>query len=251
MTNKDFAGGIQAMFKYEIIAEDIQNKIQSGVYQPDEKLPQEMELCRMYDASRITIREAMELLVYRGLITKRRGAGTFVKAITGGTEEQEGFTRSQQFSGFSKDQEGRKVSSDVHEFTLLKAPKEVAEKLQVPDTAFVCYICRTRLVDGEPYVVEYTYMPTDFITGITEEVVHSSIYSYIEGTLKLKIKSAHRIARADMPTEKERKWLGIGDAQLPVLEVEQVAYLDDGRIFEYSKSRHRADRFALRSVSVR
>ena len=71
------------MFKYETIAEDIQNKIQSGVYLADTKLPQEMELCRQYDASRITIREALDLLVYRGLITRRRGAGTFVKAITG------------------------------------------------------------------------------------------------------------------------------------------------------------------------
>ncbi len=57
------------MFKYERIAEDIQNKIQKGEYLADEKLPQEMELCRQYDASRITIREALDLLVYRGLIT--------------------------------------------------------------------------------------------------------------------------------------------------------------------------------------
>ena len=35
--------------------------------------------------------------------------------------------------------------------------------------------CRTRLVDGKPYVVEYTYMPTDFITGITEDVVKMCI----------------------------------------------------------------------------
>ena len=28
---------------------------------------------------------------------------------------------------------------------------------------------------GNTHVVEYTYMPTDFITGITEDVVKSSI----------------------------------------------------------------------------
>ncbi|MCI8584582.1 MAG: GntR family transcriptional regulator [Lachnospiraceae bacterium] len=44
-------------FKYESIAEGIQKKIQSGEYCADEKLPQEMELCRQYDAARITIRE--------------------------------------------------------------------------------------------------------------------------------------------------------------------------------------------------
>lgn len=239
------------MFKYEIIAEDIQNKIQTGYYKPDEKLPQEMELCKQYDASRITIREAMEILVHKGLITKRRGAGTFVKAITGDPDDQKGFAKSQQFSGFSKENEGAAVTSDVHEFQLIRAPKPVAEKLQVPEGSFVCYICRTRRVDGKPYVVEYTYMPTDFITGITDDVVHNSIYSYIENTLKFKIQSAHRVARAAMPTAQEREWLEIGDDLLPVFEVEQTAYLDDGRIFEYSKSRHRADCFELRTVSIR
>ena len=199
------------MYKYEMIAEEIQKKIKDGTYPPDTRLPQEMEMCKIYDASRITIREAMELLVAKGLITKRRGAGTFVKAVAPGMTDQVGFSKSGQFSGFSKDQAGRKVSSDVH---------------------------------------EYTYMPTDFITGITEDVVKSSIYSYLENDLGLKIQSAHRIARADMPTEQEKKWLDIGDQVLPVLEVEQVAYLDDGRIFEYSISRHRADRFELKSVSI-
>lgn len=239
------------MFKYEVIAEDIQDKIRKGVYRADEKLPQEMELCKQYDASRITIREALDLLVYRGLITRRRGAGTFVKAIAGGTGSTEGFARSQQFGGFTRDMEGRVVTSNVHTFTLLKAPREVAERLQISETSVVCYICRTRLVDGQPHVVEYTYMPTDFIIGITEEVLEGSIYSYIEQVLKLKIKSAHRVVRADMPNEQERGWLGIGDQLMPVLEVEQTAYLDDGRIFEYSRSRHRADCFELQSVSVR
>lgn len=91
------------MFKYETIAEDIQKRIQSGEYPADEKLPQEMELCRQYDASRITIREALDLLVNRGLITRRRGAGTYVKAIAGAASDSEKFARSQQFGGFTSD----------------------------------------------------------------------------------------------------------------------------------------------------
>ena len=52
-----------------------------------------------------------------------------------------------------------------------------------------------------------------------------------------------------IPTEKEEEYLKI-DHCFPILEVEQVAFLDDGRIFEYSKSRHRGDRFELKTVSV-
>lgn len=238
------------MFKYEVIANDIQSKILSGYYKPDEKLPQETELCKQYSASRITVREAMEQLVHNGLITKRRGSGTFVKAFSGGSDNHEGFARSQQFGGFSKDKAAGTVTSVIHEFQPIKASPEIAEKLQIQEGAFVCYICRTRLVEGSPHVTEYTYMPTDLITGITDQVIQGSIYSYIEDTLKLKIQSAHRIVRAAMPTDQERIWLSIGDAPLPVLEVEQVAYLADGRIFEYSRSRHRADCFELRTVSV-
>ena len=71
------------MYKYEMIAEEIQKKIKDGTYPPDTRLPQEMEMCKIYDASRITIREAMELLVAKGLIKttgcrnlcKSRGSG--------------------------------------------------------------------------------------------------------------------------------------------------------------------------------
>jgi len=35
------------------------------------------------------------------------------------------------------------------------------------------------------------------------------------------------------------------------LEVEQVAYLDDGRAFEYSISRHRSDTIIFKTLSIR
>ena len=39
-------------------------------------------------------------------------------------------------------------------------------------------------------------------------------------------------------------------SRLKIEEVEQIVFLDDGIIFEYSKSRHRGDRFELHTVSV-
>ena len=171
------------MFKYETIAEDIQSKILSGFYKPDEKLPQEMELCRQYGTSRITIRQAMELLVNRGLITKRRGSGTFVKAISGGSDNHESFARSQQFGGFTRTEEGKKITSHIHEFMLIPASWDIAQRLQLAEGSFVCYICRTRLADGKPHVVEYTYMPTDFITYGSGSEFHLLLY---RGDFKVK-----------------------------------------------------------------
>ncbi len=240
------------MFKYQIIAKDIQKKIEQGEFSPGEQLPQEIEMCKHYNASRITIREAMNQLVLLGLIIKRRGSGTFVKNVAEDMQNKDAFPKSSQFNGFTRDCAKFKVSSDIHNFSVINPPPEIAEQLKISPNSFTYYICRTRFIDNKPVVVEYTYMPIDIISGITLDIVSGSIYDYIEHKLNLKIKSAHRTARASMPTLNEKQWLNITEKNfVPIFEVEQIAYLDDGRIFEYSKSRHRADFFELKSVSVR
>ena len=240
------------MFKYQIIAKDIQKKIEQGEFSPGEQLPQEIEMCKHYNASRITIREAMNQLVLLGLIIKRRGSGTFVKNVAEDMQNKDAFPKSSQFNGFTRDCAKFKVSSDIHNFSVINPPPEIAEQLKISPNSFTYYICRTRFIDNKPVVVEYTYMPIDTISGITLDIVSGSIYDYIEHKLNLKIKSAHRTARASMPTLNEKQWLNITEKNfVPIFEVEQIAYLDDGRIFEYSKSRHRADFFELKSVSVR
>ena len=240
------------MFKYQIIAKDIQKKIEQGEFSPGEQLPQEIEMCKHYNASRITIREAMNQLVLLGLIIKRRGSGTFVKNVAEDMQNKDAFPKSSQFNGFTRDCAKFKVSSDIHNFSVINPPPEIAEQLKISPNSFTYYICRTRFIDNKPVVVEYTYMPIDIISGVTLDIVSGSIYDYIEHKLNLKIKSAHRTARASMPTLDEKQWLNITEKNfVPIFEVEQIAYLDDGRIFEYSKSRHRADFFELKSVSVR
>ena len=191
------------MTKYERIANDMKEKIESGVYKPNDQLPFEAEMCESYGVSRITVKKAMDLLVNEGLVVKRRGAGTFVKNITLMTDSEHPYSTSNQFSGFAH--------TEGHE-----------------EGDFVYYIERTRCSEGEPYVVEYTYMPIEVIPGVKREVLENSIYEYISKDLGLKIKSAHRTVRATLPTEKEEEYLKV-DHCFPILEVEQVAFLDDGR----------------------
>lgn len=237
------------MTKYESIASDMQNKIESGVYKPNEQLPYEAEMCEIYHVSRITVKKAMDLLVTRGLVVKRRGAGTFVKNITLIQDDRHPYSTSNQFSGFAHTEGHRDVTSIIHEFKIINPSPEVAQRLKIDEEDFVYYIERTRCSDGEPHVVEYTYMPIEVIPGIKREILEKSIYAYITKELGLKLQSAHRTVRASLPTKKEETYLKV-DHCFPILEVEQVAFLDDGRIFEYSKSRHRGDRFELKTISV-
>jgi GntR family transcriptional regulator len=236
------------MAKYEEIAEDIRNGILSGKYNPNEQLPLEKEMCEYYGVSRITIKKAVDELVIQGLIIKRRGSGTFVKAV-GGSDVQE-LSMARQFEGFSETNKDKKVSSKIVKFEVIHPTEEIATKLKITCDDFVYYTVRTRYADDVPYVMDYVYMPIGLIPGIKNDVLLNSIYGYIENELKLKIKSAHRIIRAILPNELEQEWLEI-ESNFPILEVEQVGFLDNGQPFEYSKSRHRSDKIEFRTVSIK
>ena len=69
----------QNISKYEIIKNKIEEKIISGVYKENDKIPSENELCQAYGSSRITVRKALDELVTKGVLYRRQGIGTFVR----------------------------------------------------------------------------------------------------------------------------------------------------------------------------
>lgn len=236
------------MAKYKEIAEDIRRGILEGKYNPNEQLPLEKEMCQQYNVSRITIKKAVDELVDEGLVIKRRGAGTFVKAFD--NSDVEGFSMSKQFSGFTESNKNKKVESKILKFEVIHPSEEIATKLKMTCDDFVYYIVRVRYADDEALVIEYTYMPIGVIPGIKNDVLQRSIYGYIENDLKLKIKSAHKTIRAILPDKLEMENLAI-DAGVPVLEVEQIGFLDNGQPFEYSISHHRGDKIEFKSISFK
>lgn len=237
------------MIKYQEIANDLRGQIQSGVYKSGEQLALEREMCEHYGVSRITIKKAVDQLVKEGLVVKRRGSGTFVKSLA--NEDVHDISMANQFSGFSKNFAGHEVTTEVVRFDIIHPEPEIAEKLNITTDDFVYDIVRLRKVDGRPLVIEYTKMPIELIPGIKRDVLEKSIYQYIENQLHFKIQSAYRFIRALLPTEQEEKLLQIKHGTLPILEVEQIAFLDDGRAFEYSKAHHRGDEQTFRVVSIR
>lgn len=236
------------MAKYEEIAEDISNLILNGKYNPNEQLPLEKEMCEYYGVSRITIKKAVDKLVTQGLIIKRRGSGTFVKAVD--DDDVQELSMAKQFEGFSETNKGKSIHSKIIKFEVIHPSEEILTKLKITNDDFVYYIIRARYADEEPYVMEYTYMPIDLISGIKNDILMSSIYGYIEKVLNLKIKSAHRTIRAILPNELEQEWLKI-ESNFPILEVEQIGFLDNGQPFEYSKSHHRSDKIEFKTVSIK
>lgn len=234
--------------KYVMISNDIRNKILNGVYQANDQLPFEKNLGVIYDASKMTVKKALDILVTEGLIIKRRGSGTFVKDI--GPEESRRLIMANQFRGTTALNPDKIIESEVLDFSVIKPPQMVCQKLNIDDDVFVYDIYRLRYMDGVPFVMERIYMPIDIIPSLKESHLKSSIYEYIEDNLSLSIQSAHRTVSIRKATdfEVEKLRLEPGD---PVGVAEQVGYLSNGITFEYSISVHRYDKFAVQLVLTR
>lgn len=239
------------MLKYQGVVDDVVTKVAKGVYKPNDRLPTTNELCEQYGVSKITIKKAMDELEARGLVARRRGSGTYVKSIVPkNVEYPEGWSMSSQMAGFKREHEmeGQTVTTKVYEFSVEHPSPKIAERLAIEQDEFVYRVCRVRCSDGQPLVIEHTWMPITVIPDLRMRHLETSVYDYIEEGLGLKISSAHRVVSAVLVPEDECEKLDV-EPGTPALQVEQVGFLDDGIAFEYSISRHVRD-YKFYSIST-
>lgn len=64
---------------YHQLADILAGQIRSGEYKPGDMIPSETGLAKSHGIGRPTVRQAMDLLVRKGLVRRKRGAGTFVR----------------------------------------------------------------------------------------------------------------------------------------------------------------------------
>ena len=227
--------------KYERIANILRERIAQGVYPVDSLLPTQTELSTEFNASRMTIKKAVDILTIEGLIYSKQGNGTKV-LDSSFWNIHNSRVQLNNFNGLSKDLEkdGRALTSRIIEFLVEFPSKEISERLQISQTSPVYKIIRLRMLDQEPYVIEHTYMPCDLVPGLNDEVLLHSIYDYLHRTLNLKFVGSYRNITADKPDKYDKEYLKC-EEYTPVLQVEQAVYLEDGRPVEYSRSRNRYD----------
>ncbi len=229
------------MPKYEEIASIIRERISEGVYPVDTKLPVQSNLAKEFGVSRMTIKKAIEILTIEGLVFSKQGNGTKVLDSSFWDKNDAKF-RLDSYNGLSKDFKGEsvKLTSQVIEFEVEFPQKEISERLQLDLTTPIYRIVRLRLIDGKPYVIEHTFMPVDLVPGLDMSVLQSSIYDFLLNQLGLKFAGSYKHITAEMPDAYDKDYLNCNEAD-PILQVEQVLYLENGRPIEYSWSRNRFD----------
>ena len=240
------------MNKSTYIANQIRDKIlNTKELAPNQALKTEVELCKEYNVSKMTLKKAIDILVDEGLVYKQRGVGTFVKNLTESPLNNiRDRYKDQNLTGFSASHKGQTVHTKVLEYTVITASDFIAEQLGIQPYDFVYFIKRLRSVDDFPNVLEETYMPLELMPGLKLANAETSIYSFIENTLQLKVTSSHLSIRAIKSTEEIAGYLNLKPEE-PVIAVTQTAFLSNGQLFEYSVCYHRYDVYEFHTVVVR
>ncbi|MBV8044315.1 GntR family transcriptional regulator [Pluralibacter sp.] len=225
--------------KYLTIAREIKKRIISQQYSATEPLPDQLALAAEFQTSRMTIQQAMRQLIVEGLIYTRQGQGTFVR---------KNFLQLSQWDLCGSDYFGATktwehlgtVASRVVRFELrFPSEKEQASLLINADSPVYDFV-RLRLLNDEPVSLDATVMPVNLVPGLNKSHLESSVFRYVQESVGLKIMGSYRVVRAIKPDALDQQHLICSESD-PILEVEQVIYLEDGTPLEYAHCHYRYD----------
>ncbi|MFC3996142.1 GntR family transcriptional regulator [Nocardiopsis sediminis] len=217
---------------YRVIYDDISAQIASGALKAGAKLESETELARRYQVSRMTVRQALDLLIADELVTRKRGSGSYVR------EHPRRGRRLNRLRSFAQELASPEeaVTSQVLSATEEEAPAGVADRLGLEVHDAVNRIRRLRLVGGVPAAVQDAWVPYAVAPGLVRDpLVEGSLYRTLTEKHGLKLRWADQTMTAALlePAEAELLGAAVGGAVLHSL---RITYSDTERAVEYTNS---------------
>ena len=226
------------MKKYQIIYKDLEKAIHEQKYQVGDFLPTEQELVQSYQVSRDTIRKALTLLVEEGLVKKIHGSGSQVI-----NQEQINFPVSD-LTSYQELMEQQGIDSQTNVISLDKiiVDSKLSEKTGFSSSQQVWRVIRQRVVEGCASVVDIDYLDAKLIPQLNRDIAKHSIYDYLENHLNLSISHAFKEITIDNATEHDKILIDLGKDQ-HVVCVRSKVYLNNGKQFQFTESRHKLEKF--------
>jgi GntR family transcriptional regulator len=217
----------------------LSDEIESGNWKPGDRLPSEPELCQKYGVSRTVVRQALGEMTHEGLVVREKGRGTFVT-------EPKIRSRSLVHSlvGFYEDmaERGYPPITDVLEQSIEPASPKLATSLEIDPMTPVIKLVRLRYVQDEPIVLVSSYLPYDLCpTLVNADLTNQSLYTFLKQEYGLSVARGRRTIDAVLATEREAELLQI-EKGAPLLRLDSVSYMQDGRPLEYFNGLWRSDR---------
>jgi GntR family transcriptional regulator len=221
----------------------VRQQIHSGVY--DDGLPGESELAVEFAVSRNTIREALTTLKNEGLIERGPKVGTHVaqRKYDHGLDTLLGLKET--FKSYGE------VRNEVRAAMTVPAPPTVAQRLKLEPGQQVVFVERLRYLAGLPLSLDLTYLEPEIGSQVlTHSLESNDIFALIEQL------TGHRLGAASLALEAipadahSAAALHVPDGA-PLLMLERLTSLDDGRPVDLEYIRMRGDRITMRGNLTR
>ena len=237
-----------AQAKYDQIFQDLHGRIESGYYGFLEFLPSENSLAQEFGCTRNTVRKAIALLVAQGHVQTMQGRGVQVirRARPASTFTIGGI------ESMSEAATRLDIGLETHMISLERARVDasLAERSGLAQGAAITVVERLRLLDNVPLIRDRSCFLSQMVPGLSQQIVESSIYRYIEGELGVRVATASREVSVDRASPEDRQFLHLGGMDCVVV-VASTVFDSSGLPFEYTCSRHSPVDFTFQATAHR
>ena len=222
---------------YFQVAQHLEQLIESGELETGARLDNEIDLADQLGLSRPTMRKAIEYLVDRGLLVRKRGVGTQV--VHAKVRRQVELTSL--YDDLAKT--GRSPRTRVLSFAVEPLPPALAAELGLAEGTEVYVFERLRYADAEPLALLRNHVPAALLRLAPEDLEEQGLYNLLRGNgLNLRIAKQSIGARAATAAEAR----ALGETRgAPVLTMGRAAYDDQGRAVEHGNHIYRASRYSF------
>jgi GntR family transcriptional regulator len=223
------------------VADVLRRQVLHGLV-ADGALPAEADLAADFGVSRNTVREALDRLRAEGLVVRTPGVGTMVAA--------DKYLHSiDHLQGLAETLDGRgAVRNEVRVAGLVPAPAVVARRLGLEAGAQVAYLERRRLADDVPISLDLTYVVRDLgVPLLEQDLAGTDVFALLERIAGQRLGEAELILEAVTADSHSAAILEV-PVRAPLLMLERLTHLEDGRPVDLEFIRFRGDRMTMRGT---
>jgi len=216
----------------------IEDRIRSRELREKERLPSEAQLCREFNVSRITVRQALAELMRDGLIHRERGKGSFVSVGPGWKRPVlKGLIENVMASGV-----GTRIK--VLSYEEMALPKELSKVLKTRRPKRVYRLEIVRSVAEGPQGYSFIYFPADLGEMIPPDEIGETteIISFVEEKLGIEAQGAHQTFDVCVADELLARNLSVKQ-RMPLLIIRREYFTTKSSLLFLAETYFRPDRF--------
>lgn len=226
-----------------LVADVLRHQIHAGGY--TDGLPTEADLATDFFVSRNTVREALATLKDEGIIDRgpRTGTHVAIRKYDHGLDSLVGLKET--FKGYGD------IRNEVRAAMTVSAPPAVVNRLKLSPGEPAVFVERLRYLGDLPLSLDMTYLAPDIGREVLEHSLEvNDVFALIEQVTGRRLGEANLAVEAVPADPHSAALLQVPDGT-PVLLLERLTHLDDGRPVDLEYIRMRGDRITLRGNLVR